>query len=76
MAKYVKISTIGIPFKPLDESISNEDAVMEMIKYLQSEIDRVLPEKPDLIVLPEASDRPCNYKIEPARLMSLPWMIW
>ena len=64
MANYLKISTIEIPFKALDESISDEDAVTEMMKYLKSHIDRVLPDKPDLIVIPEACDRPSNYKIE------------
>lgn len=64
MANYVKISTIGTPFKHLDEEILNEAAVKEMLKYLQSEVDKVLPDKPDLIVLPEACDRPCNYNIE------------
>lgn len=64
MANYVKISTIGTPFKPFDPGVSNEEAVKGMMDYLQSEVDRVLPDRPDLIVLPEAADRPSNYSIE------------
>lgn len=62
--RYVKVSTIGTAFKHLDPCISNEEAVGEMIQYLKSEIDKVLPDSPDLIVLPESCDRPCNYNIE------------
>jgi len=61
MARYVKVSVLGRkePFS-VDVNSGYTKAVDEMLKCLQKEIELVLPERPDLIVLPEACDRPVN----------------
>jgi len=62
MARNVKISSVGKqppPF-PLGEKIDNETLVQEMIRFWQGQINIVLPDKPDLIILPENCDRYFN----------------
>jgi predicted amidohydrolase len=56
MANYVKISTIG-PRPPVEHRGTGQEAVDRMIAYWQGKLDQVLPDRPDLIVLPEACDR-------------------
>ncbi|MBN1673092.1 MAG: carbon-nitrogen hydrolase family protein [Kiritimatiellae bacterium] len=57
MAKYVKISTIGAaPFNP-QPPIHGQAAVDAMIAHWKGRLGQVLPEEPDLIVVPEACDR-------------------
>jgi hypothetical protein len=59
MARYVRISTIGA--EPPRFGISGKqfgtDAVNRMIRHWRGRFDQVLPEKPDLILVPEACDR-------------------
>ena len=56
MANYVKISTIGP--RPLSESPgTGQAAVDRMFTFWRGKLDQVLPDRPDLIVLPEACDR-------------------
>jgi len=64
MARYVKISSIGPGSYPLDINIDYPKAVDIMIEHLASELRQVLSDKPDLIVLPEACDRPSNYPMK------------
>ena len=55
MANYVKISTIGAGF--LTENLgTGQAAVDRMIRFWKEELDQVLPDRPDLIVVPEACD--------------------
>jgi len=58
MANYVKISSLGPAPCVIDASVSAEDAVGKMIAHWRRMLDLVLPDKPDLIVMPEACDRP------------------
>jgi len=55
MAKYVKISVIGAAMcnKTIDSGRSSIDQV---IAHLHGKLDQVLPDQPDLIVLPEFCD--------------------
>jgi hypothetical protein len=56
MARYVTISTIapkGMPFTNLPPV----EAVNKMMDFWEKQLDQVLPDMPDLIVLPEACDR-------------------
>ncbi len=56
MANYVKISTIGA--SPLRENPgAGQKAVDRMIAHWRDELAQVLPDLPDLIVVPEACDR-------------------
>ena len=61
MAKYVKVSTIGTPYLKVDTSIPFADTWEIMKQYLTEEMNQVLPDKPDLIVLPEVCDIPDHY---------------
>ncbi len=55
---YVKIATIGAPAAHLDLDQEPQALVDQVIEFWGNELARVLPDKPDLIVLPEACDRP------------------
>ena len=56
MARYVTISTIGHRSMAFS-NLSYEEAVDKMIDFWEKKLDQVLPDMPDLIVLPEACDR-------------------
>lgn len=65
MARYVKVSSIGGPRERLiDKGTDNQKAVENMIKFWEEKLKQVLPDNPDLIVLPEACDRYSNHTIE------------
>ena len=61
---YVKIATIGAPSPHLDLDQEPQELVDQMIEFWGNELAPVLPDKPDLIVLPEACDRPAGMNIE------------
>lgn len=56
MANYVTISAIG-PRPVAEKPGTDQAAVDRMIAFWRAELDQVLPDRPDLIVLPEACDR-------------------
>ena len=56
MANYVKISTLG-PRPFMEKPQVGQAAVERMINFWRDELAQVLPDRPDLIVLPEACDR-------------------
>ena len=61
MARYITISTIGAR-PPRVESSKDAGAAAEiMAQHLVARIEQVLPDQPDLIVLPEMCDLPTNY---------------
>lgn len=55
---YVKIATIGAVTPSFDEDALPQDMVDGMIDFWTKEFQAVLSSSPDLIVLPEACDRP------------------
>jgi len=57
MARYVKISIVGPSPLELPENMTHEERIQAMMRHWERQIAPVLPEKPDLIVLPEACDR-------------------
>lgn len=61
MSRYVKISAIGARPPSLDLGMSPHAAAGEMINHLVTEVRQVLPDRPDLVVLPEMCDLPANY---------------
>jgi predicted amidohydrolase len=66
MANYVKISTIGssqLENPPVD----NEEALKKMMAHWQDRLDEVLPDKPDVIVVPEACDRFLGHTLDERR---------
>lgn len=66
MARYVKISCLSAPQLRVDSSTDLQETVERMIKYWERQLEQVLPDKPDLIVLPECCDRPdkAGYPLE------------
>lgn len=58
MANYVTISCLGPRPLAVPADVTDEEAIARMIAHWQAQLDRVLPDRPDLIVLPEACDRP------------------
>jgi len=61
---YVKIATIGASTPHLDLTQEPQKLVEQMITFWGRELARVLPDNPDLIVLPEACDRPAGMTTE------------
>ncbi|MDG0794945.1 hypothetical protein OMP38_32035 [Cohnella ginsengisoli] len=58
MSRYVKISCMAPPNKEVDAGLGLEDIVLQMIARWEERLQQVLPERPDLIVLPECCDDP------------------
>ena len=58
MARYVTVSSIGTFPMEVNEDTHPKDIISKMKIYLRKELNHVLPDKPDIIVLPEACDRP------------------
>jgi len=56
MARYAKIATLALPGAPVH--LDEPDMNRKIADYLTRGIERVLPDKPDLIVLPEHCDKP------------------
>jgi len=67
LANRVTISTFGLalPEVPLDRT--PRQAVDAMIDFWKGKLDRVLPDEPDVIVLPEVCDIPRNWSQEKLR---------
>ena len=63
MSNYVTVSALGPPALQTDPKTSNADAIKIMKKHWRDQIERVLPDKPDLIVLHEACDRFSNFEM-------------
>ncbi len=59
MARRVKVSSVGKqpPLFPREEKVSGDLLVEQMVAFWQGQIAQVLPDRPDLIVLPEMADR-------------------
>ena len=62
--KEVKVATFSIMPPIIDLHTDPQKVVDMMIDFWKTEIDKVLPDQPDLIVLPEACDRPQNFYID------------
>ncbi|MDF2716476.1 MAG: carbon-nitrogen hydrolase family protein [Paenibacillus sp.] len=58
MANYVKISSVCAPLCPVSPEVDLQEAVDKVISYWREKLRQVLPDRPDLIVLPECCDRP------------------
>lgn len=55
--RYITVSSIAPPWWTAPSGATNEDLVQLAMENWRKEIEAVLPEKPDLIVLPEVCDR-------------------
>lgn len=63
MAKNIKISLLGYPQHAAEFGGDYDARVKQMIDYLETQLRDVLPDKPDLIVVPEACDRFINFSM-------------
>ena len=61
MANYVKISSVAPRPPVIDENTAPQQLVEKMINFWRDKFSQVLPEKPDLIVVPECCDRPLDW---------------
>ena len=64
MANYVRISTLSASPASADPDTDTERILDGMIAHWRSRLDQVLPDRPDLIVLPEACDRPYETPVD------------
>jgi len=64
MSNYVTVSALGPPALQIDPKTGNAEAIKIMKKHWRDQIERVLPDKPDLIVLHEACDRFSNFEMD------------
>lgn len=64
MARYVKISALGPVPHRIDAHTQLDQCIQEMIDHWDAQLESVLPDQPDLIVLPEACDRPPDFSME------------
>jgi predicted amidohydrolase len=60
----IKIATIGPRPLHLDSNTDPQKVVDRMIAHWKSRFAQVLPDRPDLIVVPEACDRPAGFSLE------------
>ena len=60
----VKIATFSVMPPVIDLKTAPKEVVKMMEQFWEEQISQVLPDKPDLIVLPEACDRPQNFYID------------
>ncbi|MHC4445946.1 MAG: carbon-nitrogen hydrolase family protein [Planctomycetota bacterium] len=61
---YVKISTIGPRYPTVDVNSDPQKVVDKMIAHWKSRFAQVLPDRPDLIVVPEACDIPSGFPLD------------
>jgi predicted amidohydrolase len=61
---YVKIATIGARPLTVDPETEPQKVVNKIIAHWQKKFAQVLPDKPDLIVVPEACDRPAGFSLD------------
>lgn len=69
MAKYVKISSISCGAAEDVGGADDRRVVEKVIAHLRGRIDQVLPDRPDLIVLPECCDRPADFAPDRKRVL-------
>jgi len=67
MANYVKVSTIGARPLQVERDLEPQAIVDRMIQHWRGRLEQVLPDRPDLILVPEACDRPLNWPADRAK---------
>jgi predicted amidohydrolase len=58
MANYVKVSCLSAPKCPVNADAGFDQAASRLIAHWERQLEQVLPDQPDIIVLPEACDTP------------------
>lgn len=60
-SKYITVATIGNQVPVVDKTMGMQTVVEEVIRFWQMKLKQVLPDNPDLIVLPEYCDFPKGF---------------
>ena len=60
MARFVKVASVPLTIPSIREKPEEQHLSDFMVEVIRKHVDKVLPEKPDLIVLPEVCDRPAD----------------
>ncbi|WNQ10670.1 carbon-nitrogen hydrolase family protein [Paenibacillus aurantius] len=68
MANYVKISCLTAPPLRVGEHEDDQEIVYKIIAYWREQLEQVLPDRPDLILLPEMCDAPDGALFPAARM--------
>ena len=63
MARYVTLSAVGALPPTVATTTDASDVVDIMSRHLAAQVEQVLPDQPDLIVLPEVCDLPANFDL-------------
>lgn len=63
-ANYVTVATIGNQPHSVDKTQGMQNMVKQVTEFWRSKLEQVLPDKPDLIVLPEACESPSGLSAE------------
>ena len=63
-ADFVRVATIGNQPHAIDKTQGIQNMVKQVKEFWQSELNQVLPDKPDLIVLPESCESPSGLSTE------------
>ena len=67
MARYVRIASVPFTIPDISEKPKDQHLSDFMVGVIKEHINEVLPDKPDLILLPELCDRPLGMSIEEVR---------
>jgi predicted amidohydrolase len=67
VARNIVVSCLGPGRLPVDSDASIDAALRAARSHLRAGIEAVLPDRPDLIILPEACDRPDFFSLERRR---------
>lgn len=70
MANYVKISCLSAPLCRVGENDGDQTIVDSVIDYWRDKLQQVLPDRPDVIVLPEMCDQPDSVTFPASRIAS------
>lgn len=69
MARYVKVAALGMMPADIETKPEGMSILDFELEHLKKNIAKVLPDKPDLIILPEACDRPMAQTFTPEGIM-------
>ncbi len=63
-SKYIRVATIGNHPHGIEKTLGMQDVAKQVIEFWRNELNQVLPDKPDLIVLPESCESPSGFTTE------------
>jgi predicted amidohydrolase len=63
MARYVNVGVIGPNPLTVDEKLPYKDVITEMKRHWEKQLNQVICDNPDIILIPEACDRPLGYPL-------------